>query len=108
MHTIVFGRILSTAQFELCEPLALTGDLPVGRGRHGALGGGLGVAGAVLFGGAAAEGDARDGGQVGRGALGQRRVAHLQQEVALVHDAGACGEGGREEISLRHFLSIPS
>ena len=87
-------------------PVAPTGDFSVGRGRHGPLaGGGLGVGGAVLFGGAVAEGDARDGGQVGRGALGERRVAHLQQEVALVHDAGACGEEGRKEISLCPYLS---
>ena len=37
----------------------------------------------------AADGDAGDGGEVGRGTLGQRRVPHLHQEVALVDDAGA-------------------
>ena len=42
-----------------------------------------------VFGGTS-DGDAGDGGEVRRGTLGQRRVTHLHQEVALVDDAGAC------------------
>ena len=40
--------------------------------------------------GGTSDGDAGDGGEVRRGTLGQRRVTHLHQEVALVDDAGAC------------------
>ena len=45
----------------------------------------------VLGGTPATDGDAGNGGEVRRGTLGQRRVTHLHQEVALVDDAGACG-----------------
>ena len=40
--------------------------------------------------GGTSDGDAGDGGEVRRGTLGQRRVTHLHQEVALVDDASAC------------------